>query len=138
MSLWNQIYLELDLFRTRSTWNQIYLELDLFGTRSTWNQIYLELDLPETRSIWNQIYLELDLSVTRSTWNQKQIYLKLELDLPGTSRTDEGQPRPKYIFNKYGTNIYFFLLYRGLVHHHHRILNRTRATWIQNQIYLEL
>ena len=23
-------------------------------------------------------------------------------------RTDEGQPRPKYIFNKCGTNIYFF------------------------------
>ena len=24
------------------------------------------------------------------------------------SRTDKGQPRPKYIFNKCGTNIYFF------------------------------
>ena len=24
------------------------------------------------------------------------------------SRTDEGQPRPKYIFNKCGTHIYFF------------------------------
>ena len=39
------------------------------------------------------------------------------------SRTDEGQPRQKYIFNKCGTNIYF-LLCRGLVHHHHRILNK--------------
>ena len=39
------------------------------------------------------------------------------------SRTDEGQPRPKYIFNKCGPNIYFFLLYRGLVHHH-RILKK--------------
>ena len=28
------------------------------------------------------------------------------------SRTDEGQPRPKYIFNKCGTNIYFFTLQR--------------------------
>ena len=37
------------------------------------------------------------------------------------SRTDEGQPKAKYIFNKCGTSI--FLLYRGLVHHHHRILN---------------
>ena len=27
-------------------------------------------------------------------------------------RTDEGQPRPKYIFNKCGTNIYFFTLQR--------------------------
>ena len=26
------------------------------------------------------------------------------------SRTDEGQPRPKYVFNKCGTNIYFFIL----------------------------
>ena len=26
------------------------------------------------------------------------------------SITDEGQPRPKYIFNKCGTNIYFFTL----------------------------
>ena len=42
------------------------------------------------------------------------------------SRTDEGQPRPKYIFNKCGTNI--FLLYRGLVHHHHRILNMLMFT----------
>ena len=28
------------------------------------------------------------------------------------SRTDEGQPRPKYIFNKCGINIYFFTLQR--------------------------
>ncbi len=28
------------------------------------------------------------------------------------SRTDEGQPRLKYIFNKCGTNIYFFTLQR--------------------------
>ena len=27
-------------------------------------------------------------------------------------RTDEGQPRPKYIFIKCGTNIYFFTLQR--------------------------
>ena len=27
-------------------------------------------------------------------------------------RSDEGQPRPKYIFNKCGTNIYFFTLQR--------------------------
>ena len=27
-------------------------------------------------------------------------------------RTDEGQPRTKYIFNKCGTNIYFFTLQR--------------------------
>ena len=33
------------------------------------------------------------------------------------SSTDEGQPRPKYIFNRmWSYNIYtFFLLYRGLV-----------------------
>ena len=40
-------------------------------------------------------------------------------------RTDEGQPRPKYIFNKCGTNVELtssFLLYRGLVHHHQRLL----------------
>ena len=28
------------------------------------------------------------------------------------SRTDESKPRPKYIFNKCGTNIYFFTLQR--------------------------
>jgi len=28
------------------------------------------------------------------------------------AKTDEGQPRPKYIFNKCGTNIYFFTLQR--------------------------
>ena len=28
------------------------------------------------------------------------------------SRTDEGQPRPKYIFDKCGTNIYFFTVQR--------------------------
>ena len=28
------------------------------------------------------------------------------------SRTDEGQPRPKYIFNKCGTKIYFFTVQR--------------------------
>ena len=40
------------------------------------------------------------------------------------SRTDEGQPRPKYIFNKCGTNIYFLYFTEGLVHHHHRILKK--------------
>ena len=34
------------------------------------------------------------------------------------SRTDEGQPRPKNV-----ELTFTFLLYRGLVHHHHRILN---------------
>ena len=38
------------------------------------------------------------------------------------SRTDDGQPRPKYIFINVEL-ISTFLLYRGLVHHHHRILN---------------
>ena len=33
-------------------------------------------------------------------------------------RTDEGQPRPKYIFNKCGTNNYFIFLCRGFVRHH--------------------
>ena len=49
------------------------------------------------------------------------------------SRTDEGQPRPKYIFNKCGTNIYFFLLYRGLVHPHPRILNHCKYSWRREQ-----
>ena len=40
------------------------------------------------------------------------------------SRTDEVQPRPKYIFNKCGTST--FLLYRGLVHYHHRIINEQK------------
>ena len=40
-------------------------------------------------------------------------------------RTDQGKPRTKYIFNKCGTNIYF-LLYRGLVHHHHRVFKSNK------------
>ena len=36
-------------------------------------------------------------------------------------RTDVGQPRPKYIFNKCESNIHFFLLSRGLVHPHDKI-----------------
>jgi len=38
------------------------------------------------------------------------------------SRTDESQPRPKYIFNKFGASIYF--IFSTNVHHHHRILNK--------------
>ena len=38
-------------------------------------------------------------------------------------RTDKGQPRPKYISINVELTSTFFLLYRGLVHHHHRILN---------------
>ena len=40
------------------------------------------------------------------------------------SRTDESEPRPKYIFNKCGTNIYFFTLQR-FGPSYHRILNRS-------------
>ena len=40
-------------------------------------------------------------------------------------RTDEAQPRPKYIFHKCGSNIYFFFTLPSpfLLHHHRRILN---------------
>ena len=37
-------------------------------------------------------------------------YLFLFFVTETISRTDEGQPRPKYIYNKCGTNIYFFTL----------------------------
>ena len=37
-----------------------------------------------------------------------QICIFLILVTKTSSRTDEGQPRRKYIFNKRGTNIYFF------------------------------
>ena len=42
------------------------------------------------------------------------IFFTFFLDFDGyyIVRTDEGQPRPKYIFNKCGTNIYFFTLQR--------------------------
>ena len=50
------------------------------------------------------------------------------------SRIDEGQPRPKYILiNVELTST--FLLYRGLVHHHHRIL-KVYLTYIRFGIIL--
>jgi len=67
-------------------------------------------------------------SLDPSDWNPKLLlfkkYLTFNLDLftitkfvfnlceETISRTDEGQPRPKYIINKCGTNIYFFTLQR--------------------------
>ena len=48
------------------------------------------------------------------------------------SRTDEGQPRPKYIFSINVELTSTFLLYRGLVHHHHRILFEYRSSIILN------
>ena len=51
----------------------------------------------------------------------KKIFIFFFIDFDGyyIVRTDEGQPRPKYIFiNVELTST--FLLYRGLVHHHHR------------------
>ena len=41
------------------------------------------------------------------------------------SRTDEVQPRPKYIFNIVELTS-TFLLYRGFVHHHHRNINEQK------------
>ena len=38
------------------------------------------------------------------------------------TETDEGHPRPKYIFNKMW-NYLLYLLFRGLVHHHNRVLH---------------
>ena len=73
------------------------------------------------------------------TW-MNQLYLKFVFNLceETISRTDEGQPRPKYIFNKCGTNIYF-LLYSGLVHHHHWILNDLNTNNIRlGRIYFHL
>ena len=58
-------------------------------------------------------------------------------DFDGYYITDEGQPRPRYIFNKCGTITSTFLLYKGLVHHHHRILNTLflfpEEVWIVRQ-----
>ena len=61
---------------------------------------------------------------TTSRWEKYKRYKKAcTAEFGNNIGTDEGQPRSKYIFNKCGTNIYFFLLYRGLVNHHRRILN---------------
>ena len=40
------------------------------------------------------------------------LFFFIDFDVYYIIRTDEGQPRPKYIFNKCGTNIYFFTLQR--------------------------
>ena len=65
-------------------------------------------------------------------------FLKINFDGYYIVRTDEGQPRPKYIFNKCGTKIYF-LLYRGLVHHHHRVFKSTRSvTYITASIKMSI
>ena len=51
------------------------------------------------------------------------------------SRIDEGQPRPKYILiNVELTST--FLLYRGLVHQHHRLLNFHLTQEHRSQIQL--
>ena len=47
--------------------------------------------------------------ITNFTSKQKAVFNLCEETI---SRTDEGQPRPKYIFNKCGTNIYIFTLQR--------------------------
>ena len=39
-------------------------------------------------------------------------YFFIDFDAYYIVKTDEGQPRPKFIFNKCGTNIYFFTLQR--------------------------
>ena len=41
----------------------------------------------------------------------KHFFIFFFIDFDGyyVVRTDEDQPRPKYIFNKSGTNIYFFI-----------------------------
>ena len=47
-------------------------------------------------------------------WDTLYVNKHFIIDFDGyyVVRTDEGQPRPKYIFNKCGTNIYFFTLQR--------------------------
>ena len=45
-------------------------------------------------------------------WDTLWLNLIFNLCEETISRTGEGQPRPKYIFNKCGTNIYFFTLQR--------------------------
>ena len=47
-------------------------------------------------------------------WFLTNIFLYFFIDFDGyyIVGTDEGQPGPKYIFNKCGTNIYFFTLQR--------------------------
>ena len=51
--------------------------------------------------LWNQL-----------TTHQISIVFVFNLCEETISRTDEGQPRPKYIFNKCGTNIKFLTLQR--------------------------
>ena len=58
----------------------------------------------------HEILREIILTELWKTINRKQT--KNNLCEETISRTDEGQPRPKYIFNKCGTNIYFFTLQR--------------------------
>ena len=45
-------------------------------------------------------------------FNKHFLHFFIDFDGYYIVRTDEGQPIPKYIFNKCGTNIYFFTLQR--------------------------
>ena len=55
------------------------------------------------------------------------------------TQTQYSQPRPKYIFNKCGTNIYFFYSseYGGLVHHHHRIFKKKQYIYSTQTEYID-
>ena len=80
------------------------------------NKYYLLAEVPRlTRGILKTIKI-FSLSQGSHGFPKKKdnlVNLFGQLKLTETiSRTDEGQPRPKYIFNKCGTNIYFFTLQR--------------------------
>ena len=71
-------------------------------------------------TIWKGRSIEL----TSLVHCRRRAFKRAELHQKQSQEHDEGQPRPKYIFNKCGTNIYFFTLQRSMVHHNHRILNK--------------
>ena len=53
------------------------------------------------------IWLSATVNFLKSLKRPRKTILKADLCEETISRTDEGQLRPKYIFNKCGTNIYF-------------------------------
>ena len=54
------------------------------------------------------VTLQIKRGMSESQLYPRNLFNHVENVTETISRTDEGQPRPKYIFNKSGTNIYFF------------------------------
>ena len=91
MSMFRQVYLQVDLCVGRSICRQVYVQVGLCVGRSICRQVYLQVGLCVGGSMCRQAYVQAGLCVGRSMCRYVYVWVYVQVDLSYASQSTGGQ-----------------------------------------------